>query len=455
MLDVTTASSSTSPAIKRIQNDGDVIAWQATQAYSTLVLFLARLCESAVGKQTRVMSKGKAKLEDRPESGLDGIISLLEELQLWTVEIEPLKTPQRFGNLAFRTWGERLEEKIDKLHKKLLPSRFHPFIGELKEYLLGAFGSWIRLDYGSGHELSFLAWLCFLTTLGALSSAEEHQPQMEERLAVEVIPKYLEVVWTLQDRYGLEPAGSHGVWGLDDYQFIPYAIGAAQLRNQCDYLPSSTASSSHKPDPFKLPIKDLLLFEPRASARTLPSTAGPPFANLYTTSIARIHALKRGPFSEHSPILYDVATTVPNWIKVHSGMMKMWEAECLGKRPVVQHFPFGGSCFVWEGAKRSEDTQYTSNDAQRPIPRTAMAPTPAPWKANNSIMPPTAAPWASTPAATPLKTGASRAMPLLASSTGSQVFAKNSMADTGSAAATSSPFGVIPRPSVPTRNRKE
>lgn len=50
--------------------------------------------------------------------------------------------------------------------------------------------------------------------------------------------------------------------------------------------------------------------------------------------------MKRGPFYEHSPQLYDISG-VPYWAKINKGMIKMYKVEVLGKFPVVQHFPIG------------------------------------------------------------------------------------------------------------------
>lgn len=38
------------------------------------------------------------------------VLTVLDKLNTWIDEVPPLQTPQRFGNLAFREWGKRLED---------------------------------------------------------------------------------------------------------------------------------------------------------------------------------------------------------------------------------------------------------------------------------------------------------------------------------------------------------
>lgn len=99
----------------------------------------------------------------------------------------------------------------------------HPALIELVPYFQGAFGDGTRIDYGSGHELAFIAWLCCIELLD-LFKPEDHQA-----IITRVFVRYLKLVRRLQTVYNLEPAGSHGVWGLDDFQFLPYFFGSAQL----------------------------------------------------------------------------------------------------------------------------------------------------------------------------------------------------------------------------------
>lgn len=355
-LDAATLAKIGEPA-KRIASEEDVERWKQSEAYAIYLLFLQRVCEAVVGQPTRLPLPPPTPLASTA-TPVDHLVNLLYELDSWTDAIQPQSKPQRFGNLAFRDWGARLASRIDALHTELLPHHLHAFVPELKAYLLDSFGSFTRIDYGSGHELAFFAWLCLLYRLGFFTQEQGgklQDAQVEEAIGLEIFPLYLMVVWRLQDRYGLEPAGSHGVWGLDDFQFLPYVLGAAQLRIQSTLRPAQIVPASAHPSLLSSQLgADKSPRALIASSLTVPSTLLIPddtsvvVPNLYLTSLLRIQVLKRGPFHEHSPLLHDIATTVPNWVKVHAGMLKMYCAECLGKKVVVQHFPFGGVGFVWE-----------------------------------------------------------------------------------------------------------
>lgn len=150
--------------------------------------------------------------------------------------------------------------------------------------------------------------------------------------------------------YTLEPAGSHGVWGLDDHSFLPYIFGSSQ------YCPAITSGDA-------MPVEGSLAGAPKpGDIAKKPIVDRERKHNMYFSAVGFINDVKTGPFWEHSPILFDISGVPSGWGKINKvrrslmlinrmddenqadslqGMIKMYNAEVLSKFPVSSIFEIG------------------------------------------------------------------------------------------------------------------
>ena len=257
-------------------------------------------------RQTTVSDVTRSEAAKDP--AILALLTVLDEADDFVKQCPPLDTGSRFGNPAFRTYLERVDTKLDSWHKKIGVEDTSA-IEELSTYIANSFGNGSRIDYGSGHELNFLLWLLCFRQLGLLQ--ERHFPA----LTLLIFPRYLRLMRDIQSTYYLEPAGSHGVWGLDDYQFLPFLFGASQLVDHKHLRPMS--------------IHNQMVVEECAKDY------------LYLDQVQWVNATKtvQG-LRWHSPMLDDISAA-KSWAKVEAGMRRMFLAEVLCKLPVAQHFLFG------------------------------------------------------------------------------------------------------------------
>jgi len=297
--------------VKVVKSVDDVKKWEASKAYEQYIGFIQAVGDSVVGKTIR-------STDLRVSPATERVLAMLTKLSSWIDEIPAVEQQQRFGNMAYRTWHEKLVKEADSLAKEVLADVCPAASVELAAYLSDSFGNATRIDYGTGHEMAFVVYLCSLFMVGVWG--DEDRPAV----GLKVFGRYLDVCRKLQNIYRMEPAGSQGVWNLDDYQFVPFIWGAAQMRKGAQVRPKSI------PD---YDIANMLADDYH-----------------FFACIKHISEVKRGPFAEHSNQLWNVSG-VQTWDKVNQGLVKMYRAEVLSKFPVMQHF-FFGSLFTLDKAEQ-------------------------------------------------------------------------------------------------------
>lgn len=310
---------------KLMKTPTDMNIWEKSEAYYDLFGFINSVCMSIQGRSL--------KYDVQISPVVQNIINVLDKLEKLAIQTPPVDQPSRFGNVAFRTWYQKLQTNAEQFIKELLPDHLHEALPELIPYFMDSFGNSTRIDYGTGHELSFIFFLMALFKIEALTKSDELT------VAIKVFDKYLNFVRKLQVTYRLEPAGSQGVWSLDDYQFIPFIWGSAQLIGT-DIEPVKFV----EPETIEKYRKDYM----------------------FISCIDYILQVKTGHIAEHSNQLWSISA-VSSWSKICTGLIKMYQKEVLSKFPVIQHVLFG-SIFTLTPVKPG---------TRLPQPRLGMGPTTA------------------------------------------------------------------------------
>eukprot|EP00922_Rhytidocystis_sp_ex-Travisia-forbesii_P050161 GHVS01074608.1.p1 GENE.GHVS01074608.1~~GHVS01074608.1.p1 ORF type:complete len:338 (+),score=48.21 GHVS01074608.1:100-1113(+) len=258
---------------KCIKNEADLLTFTTSKFYRELINFLTDLGNHVKGCPIQIDRKGS--------DAVQAVTALMGEVEQMTERFPPVQQAMRFGNKAFRPWYDAVGQWSSERLRKLLPEGMKGCSREIATYFSESFGNKTRIDYGTGHEFNFLCFLFCLCKVGHFSDADKTD------IVLVVFKRYIDLMRTLQTVYVLEPAGSRGVWGLDDYHFLPFLWGAAQLQLQEDVTTEQ--------------VSDPAVVEEFHSLY------------LYVGAIKVILETKKGvPFGECSPLLNDI-TIVPCW----------------------------------------------------------------------------------------------------------------------------------------------
>lgn len=308
---------------RQILMQKDLDAFLESSAFERIERFLLQLNESVKGMS----------LKDADSLTASPLIEwTLQLIQLCNEEIDSFPPKDRnadvnrFGNVAFRDWLFALQERI-------VPAQMVKFVGggsetlraELAGYFINSLGSSQRIDYGTGHEVHFLVFMMGLPC------------EVSDRplLVLRVFFQYMLLMRKLQRTYWLEPAGSHGVWGLDDYHFLPFLFGAGQLCGHENIRPRAVNSVEmvHYLAPQYIYFDAILnILRIKSAAEYEGERVGLDGDDSGNSQKSALRWM--------SPVLDDISI-VKTWEKVNSGLLKMWKVEVMSKLPIMQHLLFG------------------------------------------------------------------------------------------------------------------
>lgn len=137
-----------------------MVAWEKSAAYHNLFTFINSISQAIQGR--------RCSDQLPPSERVDRILEIFDKFEVLLSETPPIDQPQRFGNQAFRDFFAKLKANAMLYLQAALPESLQRAAVEISVYLVESFGNSIRIDYGTGHELCFIMFLCCLFKVDAL-----------------------------------------------------------------------------------------------------------------------------------------------------------------------------------------------------------------------------------------------------------------------------------------------
>lgn len=299
---------------RKIESESDLQTWKTSKSHFRIERVLNMLDNSVKSKKRRT--------NPNPSSSIQNILNVFDMVQKYLDDTPPVSQAAPFSNKGFVNFYQKLFDNRKTIFKNLTDNE------EAIEYFLYSFGNPIRVDLGTGNELYFLVFITCLYELRIVSMNSidnldqkniENSDDCED-LVFLVFWRYWDMLISIQRKYRLSPAGTHGSWGVDDFVTLPFVFGSSQL------IKSDSS------------ITEIEILPSNVIDRDISTKFQDVYA--YCKWICYLYESKTGPFSQHSRVLYSLSS-ISSFDQIHTGMLKMFKAEVLDKFVVVQQFKFG------------------------------------------------------------------------------------------------------------------
>ncbi|XP_017128162.1 serine/threonine-protein phosphatase 2A activator [Drosophila elegans] len=241
--------------VKQVHGIEDVNRWVRSQAYYDIVAYISNTSRAIQGHRMTSDFPVTEQMRQLCEI-FDGLEHLLVE---HTPRIEDTSTALPAAKIKSNCYGFWLRDMYQHVFRKLgeiIPAIHCRHINELGQYLRRSFGNAKSMDFGPANELMFLFFLCGLFRAGILLAKDTLAA------ALMLFNRYAHLVRRMVAIYGLQTA-KDPVCTIDDFIFIPYLWGAAQLSLEAPFSPlqceQAKVLESQKQDYMIVEVVDYLL----------------------------------------------------------------------------------------------------------------------------------------------------------------------------------------------------